>query len=93
MKLTFLIIQKEQQIGIKMTTLADEFLADLEDDEEDVIDEMEFDAAGSSGFKSEPGDVKVRLTLANMLLNKPFTSRQSRKQRWKTYKALTTSTL
>lgn len=69
MKLTFLIIQKEQQIGIKMTTLADEFLADLEDDEEDVIDEMEFDAAGSSGFKSEPGDVKVRLTLANMLIN------------------------
>ncbi len=42
-----------------MTTLADEFLADLEDDEEDVIDEMEFDAAQSSGFKSEPGDVKV----------------------------------
>jgi len=42
-----------------MTTLADEFLADLEDDEEDVIDEMEFDAAQSSGFKSEPGDVKT----------------------------------
>ena len=52
-----------------MTTLADEFLADLEDDEEDVIDEMEFDAAQSSGFKSEPGDVKVRLTLAVMLIN------------------------
>lgn len=42
-----------------MTTLADEFLADLEDDEEDVIDEMEFDNAQSSGVKSEPGAVKV----------------------------------
>ena len=52
-----------------MTTLADEFLADLEDDEEDVIDEMEFDAAQSSGFKTEPGDVKVRLTPAVLLIN------------------------
>ena len=48
-----------------MTTLADEFLADLEDDEEDVIDEMEFNEAQSSGFKSEPGVVKVDLALAN----------------------------
>jgi polyribonucleotide nucleotidyltransferase len=79
MKLTFLIIQKEHQIGIKMTTLADEFLADLEDDEEDVIDEMEFDAAGSSGFKSEPGDVKVRLTIANMLINHLRQDRAGRK--------------
>ena len=42
-----------------MATLADEFLADLEDDEEDVIDEMELENAQSSGVKSEPGAVKV----------------------------------
>ena len=41
-----------------MATLADEFLADLEDDEEDVIDEMELENAQSSGVKSEPGAVK-----------------------------------
>ena len=64
MKLTFFIIQRSINRD-KMTTLADEFLADLEDDEEDVIDEMEFNEAQSSGFKSEPVVVKVDLALAN----------------------------
>lgn len=40
-----------------MATLADEFLADLEDDEDDVHDEMDFQS--STGLKSESGAVKL----------------------------------
>ena len=47
----------------RMATLADEFLADLEDDEEDVQDELDCemkDEIGRSEIKDEPGVAQMQ---------------------------------